>query len=451
MKVSVAHIRNGEYNLTKSEELKKVVTQLTADYVFIYLSPTSIEWGKYAEERMLQVIMDTGAGMVYSDYYKMKDGYRKACPVLDYQEGSLREDFDFGPVVLYKTSVLKRAVSRIKIEYIYASLYALRLKVSQIAKIIHINEYLYTEPEQDSSLPNEKKSESGNIRKREIEMETACTAHLKDISARLDSVYESVNFHDTSFPVEASVIVSVKNGEKNIEEALRSVWMQETDFSYNIIVVDNHSTDSTASIIKKWSMEDERLIYILPDRKDLKTGGCRNEAIMSPHCGKFAIQLNSDCVYTDSQVLSKIVKSFYKQKTPMIIGIDRMDDFHSENLSPKRSNIVKWTLENGRNNILRMNEPGTPYAFFTPILRSIKFPDTDDGENYAVALAIARNYQIGRIYEPLHLRQRCENSYTEPGLCKLNICNHYKDSLRSQELLARKRIIVKPEPDMWED
>jgi len=441
MKTTVSHIKNGELNLTQSEILKEIVANLETDYTFIYLHSNPIEWGEYAIERMLQVALDTNAGMVYSDRYKIKNGKTEIHPVLDYQEGSLRDDFDFGAVLLYKTSVLKQAISRIDKKYQYAVLYAVRLLVSQLAKIVHLNEYLYCEMEKDFRLSGEKQFDYVDPKNREvqIEMEAVCTSHLADLGAKLNPVFKAVDFADTSFPVEASVIIPVRNREKTIEEAVQSALMQKTNFPFNVIVVDNHSTDNTTSILRKLASEDKRLIHITPKRSDLGIGGCWNEAIMSLHCGKFAVQLDSDDLYWGEQVLAKIVQAFYEQKTAMIIGAYKMVNFKLEEIPPGIIEHREWTPENGRNNALRINGLGAPRAFYTPIIREIKFPNTSYGEDYAVGLAISRNYQIGRIYEPLYLCRRWdENSDASLDVNKLNAYNHYKDSLRTQELWARK-------------
>ncbi|MDH8702255.1 hypothetical protein M2138_001615 [Dysgonomonadaceae bacterium PH5-43] len=441
MKTTFTHIKNGELNLLKAEELKALITQLDTDYVFIHTHSEPIEWNKYAEERMLSVAKNTGAGMVYSDYCKIKDGIKVNNPVLDYQYGSLRDDFDFGAVLLYKTSIAKQAVSRINGKYNFASLYALRLKISQIAKIIHINEYLYTELEKDNRLSGEKQFDYVNPRNREvqIEMEMACTEHLRDIKAHLTPSFNSVNFDEEVFDVEASVVIPVRNREKTIEEAVRSALSQKPDFSFNVIVVDNHSTDKTTEILSKLSNEYSNLVHIIPDDKNLGIGGCWNEAIMSDKCGKFAIQLDSDDLYIDNDVLTKIVSAFYEQQTAMVIGSYKIVNFKLEEIPPGIIDHKEWTPDNGRNNALRINGLGAPRAFFTPIVREIKFPNVSYGEDYAVALAVSRTYQIGRIYEPLYLCRRWEgNSDANIDILKQNTFNHYKDSIRTQELLARQ-------------
>lgn len=442
MNTTFTDIKNGEYNLLKSEELKKIITQLTTDYVFIYQSCEAIEWGKYAKQRMLQVALSTGAGMVYSDYYNIKQGNIIENPLLDYQEGSLRDDFDFGPVLLYRVKDIKQAVSRIKTEYLYASLYALRLNLSQTAEIIHINEFLYTQLEKDSRLSGEKQFDYVNPRNREvqIEMEKACTAHLRDIRAWLKPQFESINLNKEVFPVEASVIIPVKNRDNTITEAVCSALNQKTNFPFNVIVVDNHSTDNTTKILQNLSSVEDKLIHLIPENKNLGIGGCWNEAIMNPLCGKFAIQLDSDDLYINDQVLSKIVNAFYEQQTAMIIGSYQIVNFKLEEIPPGLIDHKEWTSENGRNNALRINGLGAPRAFYTPIIREIKFPNVSYGEDYAAALAISRKYQIGRIYESLYLCRRWEgNSDADLNIIKINNYNHFKDSIRTLEILARKK------------
>ncbi|MCL1936865.1 MAG: glycosyltransferase family 2 protein [Candidatus Azobacteroides sp.] len=437
----VSHLQNGAYDLQKSDVAIRIINEVTTEYVFIYLYSTSIEWGAYAQERMVQVAQNTQAGIVYSDRYrKREDGKTDAYPVLDYQEGSLRDDFDFGGVLLCKTSLLKQAASQIKANYLYAFLYALRLEVSRKAKIVHINEYLYTEdPTSFSEKPNAFDYVDPKNRSVQMEMEAACTAHLKNIGAYLKPEFKEVNLYEAVFPVEASVVIPVKNREKTIEEALLSALMQQTNFSFNILVVDNHSTDRTTAILQKMAFKEKRLIHLIPSRKDLGIGGCWNEAVMHPQCGKFAIQLDSDDLYSNYQALATIVEAFYEQNVAMVIGSYRMVNFYLEEIPPGIIDHREWTPENGRNNALRINGLGAPRAFYTPLLRKIKLPNTSYGEDYAVGLAISRDYQIGRIYEPAYLCRRWEhNSDANLSIHRLNAYNHYKDSLRTQEIWARQ-------------
>jgi hypothetical protein len=433
---------NGKQNLQNAVELQRLVSDIHTAYTFIYLHADPVEWGEYAQERMLQVAKDTGSGMVYSDRYKIKEGELKPFPANDYQQGSLRDDFDFGSVLLYHTPVLKQAVSLINNNLQYAALYALRLQTSRYAAITHLPEFLYTELETDNRLSGEKLFDYVNPKNREvqIEMETACTEYLKASGGYLAPHFESIAFSEKSFPVEASVIIPVRNREKTIEDAVRSALQQEAAFDFNVIVVDNHSTDRTSEILRQLASEHKNLIHLVPDRNDLGIGGCWNEAVMNPQCGKFAIQLDSDDLYSDTQVLTKVVQAFYEQKTAMVIGSYKMVNFKLEEIPPGIIDHKEWTPENGRNNALRINGLGAPRAFYTPVIREIKFPNTSYGEDYAVGLAISRRYQIGRIYEQLYLCRRWEdNSDADLDIQKTNVHNHYKDSLRTVELLARQK------------
>jgi hypothetical protein len=437
----ITSLKNGEINLCNSVELKKAITGINTEFTLIYTHSEPVRWEPYALERMLRILRDTQAGMVYADRYKTTGGKTRAYPVNDYQEGSLRDDFDFGATLLYNTSVLKQAVSSIDNSYKYAALYALRLKASIFSRFVHINEYLYTEQENDRRLSGEKMFDYVNPQNREvqIEMEMACTQHLKETGAYLYPEFKTVDLSGGNFSVEASVIIPVKNREKTIEDAVRSALNQQTGFPYNVIVVDNHSTDNTTAILKKLSEEDSRLIAVIPQHCGLNIGGCWNEAIMHPQCGKFAVQLDSDDLYIDDRVLSRIVSAFYEQKTPMIIGSYQTVDFDLKAIPPGLVDHREWTPENGRNNALRINGLGAPRAFFTPLLREIKFPNTSYGEDYAVALAISRRYQIDRIYESLYLCRRWnDNTDSALDILKTNEHNHYKDRLRTLEWMARK-------------
>lgn len=441
MDTHATHIKNGEFNLQQSSVLREIITKISTEYTFIYLHSDPIEWSEYGMQRMLQIADDTGSGMVYADHYKTIDKQEHPHPVNDYQEGSLRDDFDFGSVLLYRTSVLKQAVSGIDKNYQFAALYDLRLKASVLSDFIHVNEFLYTEMEKDFRLSGEKNFDYVNPRNREvqIEMEEACTEYLKSIEAYLEPQFQSVNFSENHFPVEASIIIPVKNREKTIENAIDSALKQQTDFPFNVLVVDNYSSDGTSEIIHKKASEDQRLIPITPQRKDLGIGGCWNEAIMHPQCGKFAIQLDSDDLYTNEHTLQKIVSAFYEQKCGMVIGSYQMVNFKLEEIPPGIIDHREWTPENGRNNALRINGLGAPRAFYTPLLRQLKLPNTSYGEDYAIGLAISRKYQIGRIYEPLYLCRRWEgNSDAALEIAKVNQHNHYKDFLRTIEIKARK-------------
>lgn len=427
------------YNATSSEAIKRLAKEATGDCTLLYIKDTEVVWGYLAQERMKQVMDATGAAMVYADRYVIKNGQREQAPVIDYQMGSLRDDFDFGAVVMIRSSALKEAASRMQANYRYAGFYDLRLKLSQRYEFVHINEYLYTEQEKDLRLSGQKQFDYVDPRNRErqIEMEQACTEHLKEIGAYLEPQFKNVDFNQEAFEMEASVIIPVKNRVKTIKDAINSVLSQVADFPFNVIVVDNHSTDGTTEVIAQLS-QDERVIHIIPERTDLGIGGCWNMGIHHPQCGKFAIQLDSDDLYSDEHTLSKMVSAFYEQQCAMVIGTYRMTDFDLNTLPPGIIDHKEWTPENGRNNALRINGLGAPRAFYTPVIRQIGFPNTSYGEDYAVGLAISRHYQIGRVYNVVYLCRRWSgNSDAALNVFQVNANNLYKDRIRTWELKAR--------------
>lgn len=424
-----------------SSTIKNIALRSRNDYTLIYLKPTALKLGYFALERMINVADDTSASMVYSDYYEISNGNKKQHPVIDYQQGSLRDDFNFGSVLLLNTKHLKRAARRMKTnEYKHAGLYDLRLKLSQKGEFVHINEYLYTEIEQDTRDSGKKIFDYVDPMNREvqIEMEKACTKHLKDIGCYLEPKFEPVNFNLIDFEYEATVIIPVKNRIKTIKDAISSVLRQKTNFRFNLIVVDNHSTDGTTEAINDFS-EDLRLIHVIPDRDDLGIGGCWNFGVHHPRCGKFTIQLDSDDMYSGDDTLQKIVDAFYLQNCAMVVGTYQMTNFDLEPIPPGIIDHREWTPDNGRNNALRINGLGAPRAFYTPILREVKLPNISYGEDYAVGLNISRRYRIGRIYDVIYLCRRWEeNSDASLDIVKMNNHNLYKDRIRTWELQARK-------------
>ena len=430
------------FNNVSSAEIRKIAEEATGETTLLYLKDTEVIWGYRAEERMRQVMETTGAAMVYADHYVVKNEKTEKAPVIDYQLGSLRDDFDFGAAVMLRTSALKEAVSRMKANYHYAGFYDLRLKLAGKYEFTHINEYLYTEQEHDLRLSGQKQFDYVDPRNRErqIEMEKACTEHLKVIGSYLPPRFKAVNFDQHAFEVEASVVIPVKNRVKTISDAINSVLCQETDFPFNVIVVDNHSTDGTTELIEKLAI-DKRVIHVVPDRTDLGIGGCWNMAIDHPQCGKFAIQLDSDDLYSDQYTLRKMVNAFYEQQCAMVVGTYRMTDFDLNTLPPGIIDHKEWTPENGRNNALRINGLGAPRAFFTPVIRQIGFPNTSYGEDYAVGLAVSRHYQIGRVYDVVYLCRRWSgNSDAALDAFQLNANNLYKDRIRTWEVEARRTI-----------
>ena len=439
--------------MESSNTVMSIAENTDADYLLLCTRMTSVRWGLYALERFLRTADDTGAVMVYSDHYSLEEGALTKHPAIDYQAGSLRDDFDFGSLWLIKSQALLDYVAQTdRVDYQYAGLYDLRLYLSRKGEIFHLNEYLYTEAELDTRKSGEKQFDYVNPRNREvqIEMERACTAHLEKVGAIVDTnFYRQPDFDEQEFACEASVVIPVFNREKTIADAVKSALSQKTNFPYNVIVVNNHSTDSTGEILD--SIDDERLIQIVPGRTDLGIGGCWNVAVNSDHCGKFAVQLDSDDLYSSPKTLQKIVDAFHEQKAAMIIGSYRMCDFDLNTLPPGLIDHKEWTEDNGCNNALRINGLGAPRAFFTPLVRQIQFPNTSYGEDYALGLAFSRRYRIGRIYDELYLCRRWGgNSDAALSVERVNANNLYKDRLRTMELKARQQML-QGKADIMED
>ena len=439
--------------MESSNTVMSIAENTDADYLLLCTRMASVRWGLYALERFLRTADDTGAVMVYSDHYSLEEGALTKHPAIDYQAGSLRDDFDFGSLWLIKSQALLDYVAQTdRVDYQYAGLYDLRLYLSRKGEIFHLNEYLYTEAELDTRKSGEKQFDYVNPRNREvqIEMERACTAHLEKVGAIVDTnFYRQPDFDEQDFACEASVVIPVFNREKTIADAVKSALSQKTNFPYNVIVVNNHSTDSTGEILD--SIDDGRLIQIVPGRADLGIGGCWNVAVNSNHCGKFAVQLDSDDLYSSPKTLQKIVDAFHEQKAAMIIGSYRMCDFDLNTLPPGLIDHKEWTEDNGCNNALRINGLGAPRAFFTPLVRQIQFPNTSYGEDYALGLAFSRRYRIGRIYDELYLCRRWGgNSDAALSVERVNANNLYKDRLRTMELKARQQML-QGKADIMED
>lgn len=439
--------------LESSNTIVSIAENTDADYVMICTRHTTIGWGNNTLERFLRVADDTDAVMVYADHYKMVEGKMEKHPVIDYQSGSLRDDFDFGSLWCIKAQALADYIAQPdREEYQFAALYDLRLYLSRVGEIFHLNEFLYSEAELDTRKSGEKQFDYVNPRNREvqIEMEKACTQHLGKVGALIDTTfYRQPDFGEQDFEYEASVIIPVFNREKTVADAVKSALGQKANFKFNVIVVNNHSTDRTGEILDE--LKADNLIQIVPERTDLGIGGCWNEAINSGFCGKFAVQLDSDDLYSSPKTLQKIVDAFYKQKAAMIIGSYRMCDFDLNTLPPGLIDHKEWTDENGCNNALRINGLGAPRAFFTPLVRQIQFPNTSYGEDYALGLAFSRRYRIGRIYDELYLCRRWGgNSDAALSVEKVNANNLYKDRLRTMELKARQHLL-QGKADIMED
>lgn len=421
--------------------LRKIAAHAAeSEYVLLVTSPRGISPGQFGLERMVSVAEETGETMVYSDFYDHSGGKLIPHPVIDYQAGSLRDDFDFGPLLLLKSDAMARAAASIGEDYRYAGFYRLRLKLSLDRLPLRIPEFLYRVEQEGELAAGSAMFDYVDPRNREVqvEMERAVTAHLKECGAFLEPPSGRIDFGGEASGVEASVIIPVKDRVKTIADAIKSVLSQEAPFAFNVIVVDNHSTDGTTAVIGRLAGQHPRLLHIVPDRDDLGIGGCWNLAVHDPRCGRFAVQLDSDDLYSDRDTLARIIDTFHREGCAMVIGSYRMTDFHLNEIPPGVIDHREWTDGNGPNNALRINGLGAPRAFYTPLLRKINIPNVSYGEDYAVGLAFSRQYRIGRIYEPVYLCRRWEeNSDATLSIEALNRHNLYKDRLRTFELEAR--------------
>ena len=441
------------FSFQHTEGIRQMLALTRTPYLLVYTKPYTLDMGYMALERMCDYLAAPESGMVYADHYQVTEGVRKSHPVIDYQPGSVRDDFDFGSVLLFKTAALQEAFDTIthQPEYQYSALYAVRLALSQKYELTHIREFLYTEIEEDTRLSGEKQFDYVDPRNRsvQLERETAFTYYLKNIHAFLPPVERKVDLSEGEFAYEASVIIPVRNRIRTIADAIESVLKQETDFPFNLIVIDNHSTDGTTECIDQYA-GNEKVIHLIPERDDLGIGGCWNLGVHHPLCGRFAVQLDSDDLYSSPSTLQTIVDKFRRERCAMVIGSYRMTNFQLETLPPGVIDHKEWTDTNGHNNALRINGLGAPRAFFTPLLRKIRVPNTSYGEDYALGLAFSREYRIGRIYDVLYLCRRWEgNSDAALSIEKQNQNNSYKDSLRTLEI--RKRQALLRHPLSWED
>lgn len=453
------------YNST--EALRRIAESVSRKYMILYIKPYPLEMGLFAVERMMAVADDTYADMVYADHYELiadADGneVRRKHPLIECQKGALRNDFDFGSVLLFRTSSFMKAVGEMVTDRKWGALYDLRLRMD---RIVHVNEYLYTEVETDLRKSGEKQFDYVDPRNREVqvEMEEICTEHLKRIGAWLPPVFKDVEIlHSVqndrtglqndrtgvrddgvsqdcmSVPVTATVVIPVFNRIRTVKDAVESALNQKCDFPFNVIVVDNHSTDGTTELLAEMAAKDDRLVHVVPERHDLGIGGCWNMAVHHEKCGEYAVQLDSDDVYSGQDTLTKVVDAFREQNCAMVVGTYQMTDFSMNPIPPGIIDHREWTEENGRNNALRINGLGAPRAFWTPLLRKINLPNTSYGEDYALGLRISREYRIGRIYDVLYCCRRWEgNSDAALEIEKVNANNLYKDRIRTWELEAR--------------
>jgi hypothetical protein len=413
-------------------KIADLISDASAGVAFHYDPRVTVEPGARMRERMTQVLSDTGAGIVYAD----GSGH----PRIDYQPGSIRDSFDFGPVMAFSLDALREAAGG-DFEMKWGELYDLRLRISERRPIVRIPEPLYASSIADSRPSGQKQFDYVDPRNREyqIEMERIATAHLKRIGAFLPADFKPVEQHSGNFPVKASVVIPVRNRERTILDSVSSALRQNCDFPFNVIVVDNHSTDNTGELLR--SIGDERLVHIVPARRDLGIGGCWNEALDSPQCGRYAVQLDSDDLYINEAALARIVAELESGPFAMVVGSYSMVDFKLAEIPPGLIDHREWTRENGRNNALRINGLGAPRAFATAIIRRIGFPNVSYGEDYAVALRVSREYEIGRIYDSLYLCRRWEgNSDSALPLETSNRYDAYKDWIRSNEIRARRSL-----------
>ena len=435
-------------SLRTTDTLRSIAEAVSEKFILLYTKDHPLEMGMFALDRILAIAEDTGADMLYADHYELVTGedgaaLRKRHPLITCQKGALRDDFDFGSVLVFRSSSFKRAVRAMETDYEFGALYDLRLRMKNI---VHISEYLYTEIETDNRKSGEKLFDYVDPKNRDvqIEMEKVCTAHLKRIGAWLEPKFKDPDingFERVDFNVKASVVIPVFNRIRTVKDAVASALSQKTDFPYNVIVVDNHSTDGTTGILQEIAAANPDLVHIVPARHDLGIGGCWNLAVHHELCGEYAVQLDSDDVYSGPDTLQKIVDAFSEQKCAMVVGTYQMTDFQMNPIPPGVIDHKEWTEDNGRNNALRINGLGAPRAFWTPLLRTINLPNTSYGEDYALGLRISREYRIGRIYDVLYCCRRWDgNSDAALDIDKVNANNLYKDRIRTWELEARIRM-----------
>lgn len=429
------------HDFTSTATVKAIAENAKSEFTLVYSKPEMLFFGYKALLRMVTVARDLDAGMVYADHYNYRGGELKKDPVIDYQQGSLRDDFDFGSVILYNTEKLKETASRMTVDYKAAGTYDLRLKLSQKYAIEHIPEYLYTDVEMDTRTSGERIYDYCDPKNNasQKEMEQACTDHLKAVGAYLPPTdFKDIDFNSEKFDIECSVVIPVLNRVRVIRDAIKSVLTQEAPFKFNLIIVDNHSTDGTTEAIDEFA-DDERLIHIIPDRDDLGIGGCWNLGVSDKRCGRFVIGLDSDDMYATPHTLEKMVAQFYKENAAMVCGTYVVTDVNLKEIAPGVIDHHEWTPDNGRNNLFHVNGVGGPRAFYTPIYRATYIPNTSYGEDYAMGLAITRDYRMGRVYDVMTCARRWDdNTDADLDIFKENANNFYKDRIRTWELRARQ-------------
>lgn len=431
------------------ETLSQMISEIQTKHLLLLSEAQQISIEPKALERLLEAAESAKAGLVYSDFYDENERGKILHPLNDYQPGSVREDFDFGAMTLFSVSAIWKGLKKygdipaVK----FAGLYDLRLKISIDHSIYHLKEPLYSVIGNAGAiheLPIQEKIFAYVDPRNEAvqkEMEAVFTNYLKKIRAYLPPNFKEVEQAATSFPVEASIVIPARNRRETLAEAVKSALSQETDFPFNVIVVDNHSTDGTTAILSDLARQYSRLKYIIPVRTDLGIGGCWNDALRHEACGRCAVQLDSDDLYSSSRTLQKMVDMLRQGKYAMVIGSYTLVDFRLEEIPPGLINHGEWTDENGHNNALRINGLGAPRAFNTNLMRKIGFLNVSYGEDYAAALRICREYRIGRIYESLYLCRRWSgNSDATLSIEETNRNDAFKDKIRTEEIFARKEI-----------
>ena len=448
----VSNKASGYQNLILSEHpfsgktIKNVIDKISTKYALFIIGNDLFEISRNSIGLFIDEALRTDGGWVYSDYFEKQNQNFINHPLIDYQLGSIRDDFDFGHCFLLDVDFLKEKkqdLLTIKNDFKHSGLYELRLLLYSAKQVIQITKPLYSVQKIGASSGSDKMFEYVDPKNRDvqIEMEKVATHHLKQINAFIDPSRKKLVELEVEFKNEASVVIPVKNRANTIVDAIQSAVNQKTNFEFNVIVIDNHSDDETTKLVNDISSKNKNVIHSIPQRKDLEIGGCWNEAISHPECGKFAVQLDSDDLYVNENTLQQIVNKFYEEKCAMVIGSYKLTDFNLNEIPPGLIDHKEWTDENGHNNALRINGLGAPRAFFTPVIREIKFPNVSYGEDYAVGLAISREYKIGRIYECLYLCRRWEgNTDSSLSIEKQNENNYYKDSLRTNEIKARQDI-----------
>ena len=429
-------------SFTGGGDLMATVNRCEADSILVIAPDRRMCIGSKALERLLHMARDGRPGLVYSDFYEeTEDGELREHPLVDYQPGSVRDNFDFGPLVVLS----RQAVNHVLTHYgpldpgQTSGVYDLRLRISIHFPIVRIPEFVYTTVASGRSKPEDGHFDylRPEYRASQIEMERVLTAHLRRIRAFLDWPFRRAQADGR--PKTASVVIPVKNRQQTIGDAVSSALRQTADFDFNVIVVDNHSTDDTSRIVRRFAQRDRRVIHLIPPQKNLLIGGCWNLAVHSPWCGTFAIQLDSDDVYDNISALQTTVDRFDQEDCAMVVGTYRTTDLHLNEIPPGVVDHREWTPENGRNNLLRVNGLGAPRAFYTPLVRAHPFPNVSYGEDYAIGLRLSREYAIGRIFEPLYVCRRWEgNSDAGLSIDESNQYDTYKDRLRTLEILARQ-------------